>query len=176
MPRRTPRVTAVPASSRALEHLRRIIQAIHSQSAVIEAATGLTGPQFWALREIARAEDGISLGDLAQRLALHKANAGRLAERLARKRLISRETPADDRRMVIVRATVTGRRKSALHVATPPQAVLLARLDELPAAELDAIEGALGRLVELLGVEGEEAAPMFDRAPRGRRVGQAHEK
>jgi DNA-binding MarR family transcriptional regulator len=164
----TPTRGAVPA--RALEHLRRVVQAIHSQSAAIETATGLTGPQFWALREVARVKDGMTLGELARRLALHKANAGRLADRLATKRLITRETPPDDRRVVLVRATAAGLRRSELPVSAPPQADLLARLESLPRGEAEEIERSLARLVELLGVEAGEAPPLFEaeRGPRRR--------
>lgn len=162
-------VSKASLSVRALDHVRRVVQAIHGQSVAIEQATGLTGPQFWALREVARSKDGLSLGELAERLALHKANAGRLADRLATKRLVTRETPPDDRRVVLVRVTAAGLERAELPVTAPPQAHLLARLEALPARELASIEGALERLVELLGVEAAEAAPMFeDRARKAR--------
>lgn len=156
-------------STHALNHLRRVVQAIHGQSVAIEQATGLTGPQFWALREVARSKDGVSLGELAERLALHKANAGRLADRLATKRLVTRETPPSDRRVVLVRATAAGRRRAELPVTAPPQAHLLGRLEALPARELASIEGALRRLVELLGAEALEAGPLFEGPSRRRR-------
>lgn len=159
---------AARLGTRSIEHLRRIVQAIHSQSVAIEAATGLTGPQFWALREIAAAEDGLTLGELARRLALHKANAGRLAERLVQRRYVTRQVPPDDRRVVVVRATAAGRRKAEVHVAAPPQAVLLSRLHALPRGELASIEAALGRLVELVGAAEREPAPLFERAARRR--------
>lgn len=167
MPRRGT-VDPIQLSVRTLEHLRRIVQAIHSQSVAIEAATGLTGPQFWALREVARARDGLTLGELARRLALHKANAGRLADRLARRRYITRETPPDDRRVVVVRATAAGLKKAEVHVAAPPQAHLLRTLEGLQRDELTRIEGALARLVQLLGAEDAEAGPLFEPPPRRR--------
>lgn len=165
MPRRVSTVAGVPRSSlstRALEHLRRVVQVIHAQSVAIEGATGLTGPQFWALREVARARDGITLGELARRLALHKANAGRLADRLARKRLVTRETPPDDRRVVLVRVTAAGLRKSEIPVSAPPQADLVSRLERLPERDLESIEHALSRLVQLLGAESEDPGPLFE--------------
>jgi len=128
----------------------------------IEAATGLTGPQFWALREVAREEDGITLSELARRLALHRANAGRLADRLAGKQLLTRQASPSDRRVVVVRATAAGRRQSELPVSAPPQARLLSRLEDLPVGEQESIERSLGRLVELLEVEAGEAPPLFE--------------
>lgn len=130
----------------------------------IESATGLSGPQFWALKEVASAPDGLTLGELAERLALHKANAGRLADRLARRRLVTRTTPADDRRVVRVKVTAKGLERAELPISAPPQAHLLARLESLPPAELRALERSLARLVELLGADGEEPGPLFDDA------------
>ncbi len=156
----------------ALEHLRRIVQALHEDAVAISDATGLSAPQFWALREVVRAADGLSLSELARRLALHKANAGRLVERLARQRLVRRETPADDRRVVIVRPTAAGVRRCQLLVQAPPQERLRARLERLSAAKRDELVRALERLVELLGAEELEPAPLFEQPParaRGRR-------
>jgi DNA-binding MarR family transcriptional regulator len=161
MPRRPTTPRSTPVSSKALEHLRRIVQSIHSQSVAIEAATGLTGPQFWALREVAREVNGITLSALARRLALHRANAGRLADRLASKQLLTREASPDDRRVVVVRATAAGRRQSELPVSAP-QARLLSRLEDLPLREQESIERSLGRLVELLDAGGGEASPLFE--------------
>lgn len=159
-------------TARALEHLRRIVQALHEDAVAVEEATGLTAPQFWALREVVRAGDGITVGELARRLALHKANAGRLVERLARQRLVRRETPEDDRRVVIVRPTAAGLRRCQLPIPAPPQERLRARLERLPAAKRDELVRALERLVTLLGAEDLEPAPMFEQVtsrPRGRR-------
>ncbi len=112
--------------SAVLAHVRRIIHAIHAQSAAIESHVGLTGPQFWALREIATAsDDGLSLGDIARRLALHPANAGRLVDRLAAKDLVTRAGDARDKRVVVVRATSAGKKLVLTPVGAPAQAGLL---------------------------------------------------
>lgn len=152
-----------------LANLRRIIHAIHAQSSSIEAAVGITGPQLWALREIDGNVAGLALSELADRLALHRANAGRLVERLLRKKLVECERPASDRRFVLVRITTRGRSLARRRVADPAQAGLLAKLEHLPAKELDAIHVSLRRLVELLGAERVDATPIFEddgRAPR----------
>lgn len=145
-----------------LTQLRQIVRAIQEQSASIEATVGLTGPQLWALREINGSPGGLSLGELAQRLVLHKANAGRLAERLGKRGLVHAERPASDRRVVLVRVTPEGRRIAERPVAGPPQASLLARLDRLPAKELADLRATLARLVQLLGAESVEPGPLFE--------------
>src|SRR5687767_1519070 len=118
------------AAARTLANVRRIVHAIHAQSTAIESTAGVTGAQLWVLRELARAEQGVlTLSEIAQKLALHRANAGRLVERLADKRLVKRETPAHDRRVVLVRLTKAGEARLRRPVAGPPQADLLARLE-----------------------------------------------
>src|SRR5581483_894125 len=159
------------SSSGVIANLRRIVRAIHEQSAAIEGATGLTGPQLWALREVAGDAAGLSIGEVGRRLQCHKTSAGRIVERLLRAGLVRAEKAARDRRVVLVRATRAGRELAARPIAGPPQANLLARLDSLGPREVARLEAALERLVELLGAEAIEPAPLFDepRAGRGRR-------
>ncbi len=164
-------------AARILAHLRRMIHAIHAQSAAIESAARLTGPQLWALREVVNQHDGITLGELAERLVLHRANAGRLVDRLAGKGLVRRETPEEDRRVVLVRPTSAGRRLAERAVANPVQADLLVRLEALPASQVDAIESAFAHVVGLLGAERVPAGPLFNGRvegdePRSRRPGR----
>ena len=149
-------------SAAVLANLRRIVHAIQAQSAAIEAAVGVTGPQLWALREVNRSVAGLPLGELARRLVLHKASAGRIVERLLARRLVQTERPANDRRFVVVRITDKGRALAERPVAGPAQASLLARLDRLPASELDVLDETLTKLVVLLGAETVEPVPFFD--------------
>jgi DNA-binding MarR family transcriptional regulator len=148
-----------------LVHLRKVFHALHARSAYVEAALGLTGPQFWALREVARSEGGVTLGQLARRLVLHPANAGRLVERLSGRRLVRRERSATDRRVVIVRATTMGRRLAERLTVVPPQADLLAELERLEPAKIEEIEQAVAQLVLLLGAEEVEPRSLFGDTP-----------
>lgn len=163
-----PRRTRADLARLSLGHLRRVIQAIHSQSVAIEAELGLSGPQLWALREIVGAadEEGLSLGELARRLALHPANAGRLVDRLARRRLVRRQRSSQDRRVILVAATAAGERLAEARLNSPPQQDLLRRLSGLPPAEVARIERTLARLAELMGQDGDPGEPLFER--RGR--------
>jgi DNA-binding MarR family transcriptional regulator len=156
-------------AARALAHLRRIVHAIHAQSARIESALGLTGPQLWALREVARSAEGISLGEIAKRLALHKATAGRLVERLISARLVRGTRPAWDRRIFLVVATPRGARLARRSVANPAQADLLSKLERLEPSRLRRFERALAGIVKLIGAEKVKPAPLFEesRASRG---------
>lgn len=168
MPALAARRSRAELARQSLGHLRRVIQAIHSQSVAIESELGLSGPQLWALREVVGADDdeGLSLGELARRLALHPANAGRLVDRLARRRLVRRQRSSQDRRVILVAATPAGRRLAQAKLSGPPQQDLLRRLGGLPPAEAARIERTLARLAELLGQGGDPGEPLFER--RGR--------
>ena len=153
-----------------LESLRRIVHSIHARHATIEGALGITGAQLWALREIDASVGGIALKELARKLALHPANAGRLVERLVAKKLVSSERPPNDRRYVVVEITGKGRALARNSVSSPAQADLLERLGDLSPDELEGLDASLKRLVSLLGAEAVEPSPLFDEAPAKRRA------
>jgi DNA-binding MarR family transcriptional regulator len=161
--------TSHEAAARTLAHIRRIIHRIHAQSVAIETSVGITGPQFWALRELAAGRRSLSVGVLAERLALHKATAGRLADRLVRKRLATARRSERDRRVLEIRLTPRGRRLASRKAPRPAQADLLVELERLPAGKLARIEATLAELVRLLHAQDEEPDPLFEGRPRSRR-------
>ncbi|HZU97723.1 MAG TPA: MarR family transcriptional regulator [Planctomycetota bacterium] len=162
------------AAASTLTNLRRIVHAIQGQSSRIESSVGLTGPQLWALREINATVGGLPLGQIARKLVLHKANAGRIVDKLVALGLVQTERPANDLRVVLARITEKGRSLAEAAVQGPAQADLMTRLERLPPDEIEAIAGTLDRVVELLGAETAEAGPLFEegatrRSPRKRR-------
>ncbi len=154
--------TAREIAGDTLGHIRRIIHRIHAQSVAIEASVGVTGPQFWALREVAPEKDGLPVGVLAERLALHKATAGRLVDRLVKKKLVTARRSREDRRVVIVELTAKGRKLASRKAPRPAQADLLVELERLPKAKLARIETTLAELVRLLHAQDEEVRPLFE--------------
>ncbi len=159
------------AAASTLTNLRRIVHAIHAQSTRIEAAVGLTGPQLWVLREINGAVGGLPVGQIAKRLVLHKASAGRIVDKLVRRGLVQSERPANDLRVVLARITEKGRKLAETTVPGPAQADLLTRLERLPLDDIESIDGTLRRVVALLGAEEVAATPMFDDRATRRRSG-----
>jgi DNA-binding MarR family transcriptional regulator len=155
-------------AARALVHLRRVYHAIHSQSSSIESALGVTSPQLWALHAIVGEPRGLTLGAVAEKLVLHKANAGRLVEKLVQKKLVECETPERDRRLVIVRATTKGRALLEKKAPQPVQVELLDRLSALPPRELATIERALEKLVALARAEEIDPGHIVEGPKRGR--------
>src|SRR5581483_2004012 len=101
--RMTPK-TQDPAevAARTLVHLRRCFHAIRAQSAGFESEIDVTGPQLWALHAVAGEPEGMTLTAIAKKLVLHKANAGRLVDRLREKKLVACTRPDHDKRLTIV--------------------------------------------------------------------------
>jgi DNA-binding MarR family transcriptional regulator len=156
--------TAREIAGDTLAHIRRIIHRIHAQSAAIEASVGVTGPQFWAMRELV--PEPLPVGAIAERLAIHKATAGRLVDRLVRKKLVTARRSGSDRRVVVVELTAKGRKLASRKAPRPAQADLLVELERLPRAKLAGIEETLAELVRLLRAQDEEVRPLFDERRR----------
>jgi DNA-binding MarR family transcriptional regulator len=152
--------TARAIAGDTLGHIRKIIHRIHAQSVAIEASVGVTGPQFWALRELMSGP--LAVGVVGERLAIHKATAGRLVDRLVRKKLVTARRSERDGRVIIVELTPKGRKLASRKAPRPAQADLLVELERLPRAKLARTEKTLAELVQLLHAQDEEVRPLFE--------------
>ena len=103
---------------------------------------GVTLPRFDLLAQLARAVDGMTLGDLSRRMMVTNGNVTGLVERLVADGLVVRTPRPDDRRTVSVRLTEAGRRQFAT----------MAAAHEVWVAEAFAglAEEDVGRLMQLL--------------------------
>ncbi len=86
--------------------LRRIVKALETYSRAVQREFGLTGPQLWAVKVLARGQ--LTAGELAQALAVHQSSVSVLVERLERRGLVRRTRDPDDRRVVHVALTARG--------------------------------------------------------------------
>ena len=71
---------------------------------------GVTLPRFDLMAQLDRAPQGMTLGELSQRMMVSNGNITGLVERLATQGLIRREPAPNDRRVQIVSLTPKGRR------------------------------------------------------------------
>ena len=69
-----------------------------------------TLPRFDVLAQLDKANGGMTLGELSQRMMVSNGNVTGLVERLVSEGLIAREVSREDRRVQIVKLTSTGRR------------------------------------------------------------------
>ena len=145
------RMTAVRS-----ETLAAAVRAVHSIFKVVDTASrrllkdfGVTGPQLWALRTIEEAQ-GLTIGQLADRLFLHISTVSVLLDRLQKARWVQRRKSTKDRR--VVRLTVTRRGRALIARAPePPRSVVLRGLKGLDDPGLAETARVLRRLLEMLG-------------------------
>ena len=147
---RSSRRRPAPAGLDVLEQLRVVVRLASAHSAGLERSTGLPGAQLWALHEVA-VEDGLRVGDLAQRLRVHQTTVSNLLNRLEGRGLVKKGRSAEDGRIVLVYLTAAGRR--ALKKAPGPAArgLLPSVLDEMSAAQVKKVHGGLALLLDRLG-------------------------
>lgn len=140
-----------PIIGEIVDNLRRIFQVVHGQSKKSERATGLTGPQLWAIKVIAD-HAPIRVSDLAARMYLHPATTVGILDRLEKKGLVARVRSQKDRRGVEVTLTESGMAvvDRAPQVA---QGLLVAGLERLSPRKLKSIDSGLAQMVKILGAQ-----------------------
>jgi DNA-binding MarR family transcriptional regulator len=97
--------------------LRRIARAASVHSRHIQQTYGLTSPQLFLLRELARREEATG-GELAKAASLSHATVTGVIDRLERRGLLSRQRSERDKRRIFARITEAGR--ALLDAAPPP--------------------------------------------------------
>lgn len=134
-----------------IDNLRRVFHVVNEQSKKAEHATGLTGPQLWAIKTIAQ-EAPIMVSEIARRMYLHPATVVGILDRLEKQGLVIRIRSTEDRRVVRVELTRQGRAlvKKAPEVA---QGLLVAGLEKLNTNKLVNINEGLDQMAGILGAQ-----------------------
>jgi DNA-binding MarR family transcriptional regulator len=130
------------------DDLRRIFQAVHSYTRRAKKASGLTGPQLWAIKMIADS-GSIRVSDLSRKMYLHPATVIGILDRLAGLDLIKRTRSRKDRRVVHVSLTKAGKEV----VGRSPevaQGMIVAGLEALSAQGLGKISDGMKEMVKIL--------------------------
>lgn len=102
-----PRASRRAVELRALQDLRIVVGSARQYDSRIRRSTGISGSQLWALAEIGRSA-GLSVNELAARLALHQTTASNLVNALVERRLLRRSRDQHDQRVVHLFATAEG--------------------------------------------------------------------
>ncbi len=138
-----------PGGLDVLQQLRVVVRLAGSHSARLERSTGIPGAQLWALHEVAQA-DGLSVGELAQRLRMHQTTVSNLLNRLDAAGLVRKGRSPQDQRIVQIHLTAAGRR--GLRRAPGPARGLLPNvLDGMSVAQLRKVHDGLAVLVDCMG-------------------------
>lgn len=134
-----------------IDNLRRTFQAINEYSKSAAQTTGLTGPQLWAVKILAK-DAPLRVSDLAKEMYLRPATVVGILNRLEKKGLISRTRSCTDRRAVDLQLTAAGK----LLVANAPevaQAMLLQGLNTLSNEQFDHVVNGMQLMVRMLNAE-----------------------
>jgi DNA-binding MarR family transcriptional regulator len=113
----------------------------------------LTLPQFDVLAQLHRDRDGMTSGELTRALLVTAGNVTGIVGRLARLGLVERRPVPGDRRTARIRLTARGQ-KLVERALPRHRRDVGALMSALPARDLLALRGVLGRLNESLGGPG----------------------
>lgn len=134
-----------------IDNLRRVFHVVNEQSKKAKRKTGLTGPQLWAIKVIADSSP-IKVSDLARKIYLHPATVVGIIDRLEIHGLVTRMRSKDDRRVVTVELTETGK-KLVKNAPTVAQGLLVSGLETIPFSRLKMINSGLKEMVQILGAQ-----------------------
>lgn len=124
---------------------------LQSTSKRMNATIGLTGPQRLVIRMTGKFP-GISAGELAQILHVHKSSLTGVLQRLEERGILKRTADPEDGRRAIFSLTAKGRELDSLRAGTVEQAVRRA-LARLSRTKIDAARGVLETIAEELSAE-----------------------
>jgi len=145
-----------------LQHIRELFRVSQKHFQRVEARTGISGAQLWALVEL-DVQPGASITELAATLSVHLSTASNLLERLEGRGLIRRERGTQDQRVVRVYITSAGR-KVLKAAPKPAEGIIPDALHRMPREALGRLDRDLEKLLRLAKVRDRRAAmlPMSD--------------
>jgi DNA-binding MarR family transcriptional regulator len=143
-----------------LRSLRRIIRAVDIHSRKLKLQYKITAPQLVCLMAVVR--DGpLSVSAIAKRVFLSTSTVVGILDRLEQRSLVRRTRDQRDRRLVNVSAMQKGI-ELVENAPTPLQDGLAVGLKKLTELEQATISLSLERIVELMEVADNDAAPMLE--------------
>jgi DNA-binding MarR family transcriptional regulator len=141
---------------KALQSLRMIFGSARAHDAEVRRSSGLSGSKLWALSEIA-GRRGITVNELANRMALHQTSTSNLVNALVEHKLIRRTRDAIDRRVIHLHPTIAGR-KMLLQAPGPHAGLLVDGLRRLKGAQIECLRESLVLLVGVIKRAAEDSA------------------
>ncbi len=113
MPSKTATALKQSAPFTSLEHevylaLQRLSSGLNDQIAELLKASDLSGPQFNVLRILRGAQEGLTCGEISDRLIAKDPDVTRLLDRMEKQDLVVRTRERQDRRIVTTRITEKG--------------------------------------------------------------------
>ena len=135
-------------SLQVLKKFRIIYGSVRQHFHDVERTCGVSGSQLWVMQELANTS-GIGVSELAERLSIHQSTCSQLVEKLVARKLIDKERSKEDQRRVGLRLTETAV-NLIKNAPGPSEGVLPEALSALPLEAMQALNSALGNVVEQL--------------------------
>lgn len=153
MPSRRPTAKTELEISQIINAIRLIQRTHQLYSQELMRKYGISGRQLGALRLMADSPQA-SLGELSRRMYLHSSTISGIVARLEKKGYAVREHSREDRRVVYLRLTPTGR---AIIRRTPISGFgrLVRDIPTLPAAEIHRLLRAMKTLLGVMQTDGD---------------------
>lgn len=140
--------------------LRRIVQALRHSSNECKEFSGLTGAQFFVLKQV-QAKNGLSMNELAELTCTHQSTVSEVVGRLEAKKLVARRKSSEDGRKIEITVTPKGARKLGAGVMTM-QERLIEAIATMPRSKVSQLAGLLTEMNEAAGFAHEKAAMFFE--------------
>ena len=160
-----------PAMADVLKRFRILLRSMEAHYRRVEESSGLGGAQVWALSEIASSEGGLTVGELAEKLAIHLSTASNLVRRLEELKLLTRNRSREDQRVVQLSVTAAGRRKIE-QAPKPSMGLLQQALSEMTGGELETLGNELDKLLRRMRHLDRRAGTMVIAEILSRKVGR----
>jgi DNA-binding MarR family transcriptional regulator len=145
-----------------VRNFQRISQAVNEYERIFEHLTGLTAPQFWALK-ILSAHGSMCVSDLAVLMYLRSATVVGIIDRLERKNLVIRNRSEKDRRVVYLNLTVDGEKLAKMGPQSI-QSLFLRGLEPLTEEQFTSLFDGVRLMAQILERE-KMVPPLLHRTP-----------
>ena len=150
-----PAAAAPDSAAKVLRRFRSVFNAVRHHFHSVETKVGVSSAEVWALSQVA-SHPGIGVGQLARSMDLHQSTASNLVRALLQAQLVTSVRGEVDRRSVHLHATARGLKVLAKS-PQPFTGVLPDALQRLDPATLKRLDRDLGRLIEELRADPEDA-------------------
>lgn len=158
-----------------INSIRRLVQALRVASRDSEKKVGLSAAQLFVLQRL-RAEDDLSLNDLAERTLTHQSSVSVVVQRLVEKKLVKRERSEVDGRQLVLNLTEKGR-KIISSAPSARQDWLIDSIEKMPPRSRKQLDTSFGELLAIAGLKSDRPpAMLFDGEENGTKAKRTRKK
>ena len=151
---------SIENSKAIMDSLRKVVQALRSSSTQCEEFSGLTGAQFFVLKQI-NSQNYLSMNELAALTYTHQSTVSEVVSRLETARLVIRRRSKADGRRVEINITKKGKDKLTSGFRTIQENIMRA-IRAFPSGKISQLAILLDELVETAGLSGQNATFFFE--------------